>query len=79
MNAFMQRVLEAHARKVLDEKLLQLSIFKGDRQQSTPLSAPAKSSELSPPEKLLTPETQFPLKTASTNSKAISQPTITNR
>jgi len=31
MNAFMQRVLEAHARKVLDEKLLELSIFKGDQ------------------------------------------------
>jgi hypothetical protein len=31
MNAFMQRVLEAHARKVLDEKLLKLSIFKGDQ------------------------------------------------
>jgi hypothetical protein len=31
MNVFMQRVLEAHARKVLDEKLLELSIFKGDQ------------------------------------------------
>lgn len=44
------------------------------RQQTTPLSAPAKASELSPSDKSLAPESQFPLKTASTNSKAISQP-----
>ena len=31
MNVFMQRVLEAYARKVLDEKLLELSIFKDDQ------------------------------------------------
>jgi hypothetical protein len=31
MNVFMQRVLEEYAKKVLDEKLLELSIFKGDQ------------------------------------------------
>jgi hypothetical protein len=31
MNISMQRVLEAYAKKVLDEKLLELSIFKGDQ------------------------------------------------
>jgi hypothetical protein len=31
MNIFIQRILEAHARKTLDEKLLELSIFKGNQ------------------------------------------------
>lgn len=31
MNVSMQRILEAYAKKVLDEKLLELSIFKGDQ------------------------------------------------
>ena len=49
------------------------------RQQTTPLSAPAKSSEPSLPEKSSAPSMQPAPYIALTNSKAISQTTSTNR